>query len=381
MVPGHPVVFSSRVENLELSGIRRLFEAARSDAVHLGIGEPHRQPPKHIVDAYVAALREGRNRYSATAGIPELRQAIVENHASSWQGLAVEHIGVTAGSTGALYAALFCLVDPGTEVLVPDPGFVLYKPHTQLCGGTPVPYPLRHEDGFQPDLDALAEAITPKTRVLIVNSPGNPTGATLSEESVEGLAQLAEDHDLWLISDEAYDAITYGVEHHSFLGRLEKLVYTNSFSKRYAMTGWRLGYFLAPMPLAQKVRIVSYHMIAAPPTPAQWAALAALQGPQDFTAALRDELEERRDLMARGLARLDRVDLVEPTGAFYAFPRVDVPMDSMSLAMKLLEAGVVTVPGSAFGREGEGHLRLSFATEPDRIEAGLQVVEKFLEAC
>lgn len=362
-----------------MSGIRKLFEAASADAVHLGIGEPHVQPPDHVIKAFIEAARQGKNRYSPTAGIPELRDAIAGEYEGRWPEPAVGNVAVTSGSTAALFAALFSIVQEGDEVLVPDPGFVLYRPHVQMCGASSVPYPTPHENGFQVDLDRLAEHITSDTKAIIVNSPSNPTGVTLDEATVDGIAELADEHDLWVISDEAYDAIVYDQPHASLLGKVDKLVYLNTFSKRYAMTGWRLGFALAPEALAEKIRIVAYHMYAAPQTPAQYAAVAAIDGPQDHVTRMVEDLRERRDLISDRLETIDRVDLVRPTGAFYAFPEVDVPETSMDLAMKLLDAGLVTAPGSAFGAMGEGHIRFSFATDPTTIDAGLQIFEKVLD--
>lgn len=374
-------MFASRVDGLDVSGIRKLFEAADEDAIHLGIGEPHLQPPEHVIEAYHEALDAGHNKYSPTAGLAELREAVANHYRGSWNGpIGVENVAVTAGSTAGLYAALQAIVDDGDEVLVPDPGFVLYNPHVRLAGGTPVPYPLRDEDGFQVDPEVIKEKATEDTVAIVLNSPANPTGTCLSEESVDVAADLAEDTGAWLLSDEAYDAFSYEGEHESILDRgLERFGYFNTFSKRYAMTGWRLGYTLAPQALAEKVRVVGYHMYAAPCTPAQHAALAALDGPQDHTDRMRRELEERRDVIVDAIDRIDGMDLVEPTGAIYAFPSYDADISSMDLSVKLLEAGVVVVPGSAFGEQGEGHLRFSFAADIEDIREGLAVVEKVLE--
>jgi aspartate aminotransferase len=374
-------VFASRVDGLDVSGIRKLFEAADEDAIHLGIGEPHRQPPDHVLQAHHGALDAGHNKYSPTAGLGELREAIADEHADPWPGTpGLENVAVTAGSTAGLYAAIQALVDEGDEVLVPDPGFVLYGPHTRLAKGTPVTYPLPHEEGFQIDPDALVEQVTPDTKAIVVNSPANPTGVRLAEDSVDAAADLAEDHDLWLLADEAYDAFTYDDPHESVLDRgLERVGYFNTFSKRYAMTGWRLGYAVAPEPLAEKIRVVGYHMYAAPPTPAQHAALAALEGPDRFTREMVEELEHRREVAVEAIGDVDGLDLVEPSGAIYAFPRYEADVSSMDLSVELLEAGVVVVPGSAFGEVGGGHLRLSFAADPQDIREGIQVIEKALD--
>ncbi len=373
-------MFASRVDGLDVSGIRKLFEAASKDSIHLGIGEPHLQPADHVLAAYHDALDAGENKYSPTAGLSELRMALTDHYEGRWPGIEEENIAVTSGSTAGLYAAMQVLVEEGDEVLIPDPGFVLYSPHTRLAGGTAVPYRLPSEDGFQVDEDALVESITENTRAIVVNSPANPTGMCLDEQSVNVLADVAEDHDVWLLTDEAYEAFTYEGDHVSFLDRgLEKLGYFNTFSKRYAMTGWRLGYALAPPALAEKIRIVGYHMYAAPSTPAQHAALAALTGPEDHTDRMRRELNERRQVTIDAIDRVDGLNLVNPTGAIYAFPSYDASISSMELSMQLLEAGVVVVPGSAFGDEGEGHLRLTFAADPSAIEEGVGVIQKALE--
>lgn len=365
---------------MDVSGIRKLFEAASKDSIHLGIGEPHLQPPDHVIDAYHQALDSGENKYSPTAGLGELRDALADEYRDRWPGIGDENVAVTSGSTAGLYAAMQALVQDGDEVLVPDPGFVLYRPHTRLAGATPVPYRLPSEDGFQVDEDALVESVTGDTRAIVVNSPANPTGACLDEASVRVLADVSEDHDIWLLSDEAYDVFTYEQEHVSFLDRgLEKIGYFNTFSKRFAMTGWRLGYAVAPPSLAEKIRVVGYHMYAAPCTPAQHAALAALDGPQDHTGRMKAELDDRRRAAIDAISRVDGLDLVRPTGAIYAFPSYEADIPSMELSMRLLDAGVVVVPGSAFGEEGEGHLRLSFAAEPSDIREGVGVIEKALE--
>ena len=373
-------MFASRVEDLDVSGIRKLFEAADEDAIHLGIGEPHRQPPEHVQDAYVQAVRDGHNKYSPTAGLPELRAGIAEAYEPRRPGLGPENVAVTTGSTAALYATLQALIEEGDEVLVPDPGFVLYPPHTELAEGTPVSYPLRHEEGFQVDIDELAERVTDDAKAIVICSPSNPTGVGFDAETVEGILDVAEDNDLWVLVDEAYDVFTYEGDPVSFLGQgYEKLAYFNTFSKRYAMTGWRLGFAVAPEPLAEKIRVVGYHMYAAPPTPAQHAALAALEGPNDHMEQMRDELRERRDVVVEECERIDELELVKPDGAIYAFPRFDADISSMELSVKLLDADVVVVPGSAFGDHGEDHLRLSFAADPQDIRQGLQVVEKVLD--
>ncbi|HVL87328.1 MAG TPA: aminotransferase class I/II-fold pyridoxal phosphate-dependent enzyme [Candidatus Thermoplasmatota archaeon] len=369
-----------RMDGIDMSGIRKLFELAGKDAIHLGIGEPDFQPPSHVVDAYVAALRAGHNKYCPSAGIPELRAAIAQKVRPHLPSATAEHVVVSTGSTTLLYGIAQAFLDPGDEALVPDPGFVLYAPHARLAGATAVPYPLTAKQGFLPDPGDLENRIGPRTRMLVLNSPSNPTGAAITRSRLEEVLAIAERHDLLVVSDEAYEDFVYDGPHETALGRYDKLVYLNTFSKCYAMTGWRLGYAVAPPEIAVPLKRVNYHLIASPPTPAQHAALAALQGPQDFVRGAVEEYRRRRDYMVGRLDALPRVACVKPTGAFYAFPRVDVPIDDEQFALELLKAGVVTSPGRAFGAGGRGHLRLSYATAMDKLRAGLDIVERVIRS-
>jgi aspartate aminotransferase len=367
---------AERMRGIDLSSIRKMFELAGKDAISFGIGEPDQQPPEHVLKAYADALHRGHNKYCPSAGITELREALARKAQAHWPEARALNVIVTAGSTNALLSTMLGFLDPGDEVLVPDPGFVLYSPHARLAGATPVRYPLRMENAFTPDVEDIAPLVTERTKAILVNSPSNPTGGVLTERAADAIADLAREHGLLVISDEAYDHFVYQGEHVSMLGRADDLVCVNTFSKTYAMTGWRLGWVVATHENADVLKRVNYHMVASPPTPTQHAALAALEGPQDFVEHMVRVFQERRDLMLARMEGLPGFDVVPPAGAFYAFPKVSVEgRTDEDVAMELLKRGVVTVPGSAFGAMGKGHLRFSYATSSERIARGMDLVE------
>jgi aspartate aminotransferase len=371
---------ADRMKQLEISGIRKMFEMAGKDAINFGIGEPDFQPPDFVIEAFARALREGKNNYGPSSGIPELRAAIAEKERERLPGIDASHVIVTAGSTSGLYATLAAFINPGDEVLIPNPGFVLYRPHTYLVGGLPVAYPLRRENGYRPRVEDLEEIVTPRTKAIVVNSPSNPTGACLTRKDVDDIVAFARRHDLLLITDEAYDTITYDLPHTSFLGKYEKVVYLNTFSKTYAMTGWRIGYIVADPEMADPIKRMNYHLVACPPTPTQYACLAALQGPQDFVQGMVQTFKDRRDLIYRLVKDVPGLDLVKPQGAFYALCSYDHPVDCKDLAMDILRSGVVVTPGDAFGSLGKGHIRLSYSTNEANIELGMSRIRKVFES-
>ncbi|HEV8361603.1 MAG TPA: pyridoxal phosphate-dependent aminotransferase [Candidatus Thermoplasmatota archaeon] len=368
---------ADRMSGIDLSSIRKMFELAGKNAISFGIGEPDAQPPAHAVHAFEEALRTGRNKYCPSAGIPELREALAAQARERWAECRAFHVVVTVGSTNGLLSTMLGFLNPGDEVLVPDPGFVLYAPHARLAGAIAVRYPLRMERGFCPQPEDLEALVTRKTKAIVVNTPSNPTGGVLTERAADGIAEVARDHGLLVISDEAYDHFVYGVPHVSMLGRADNLVYLNTFSKTYAMTGWRLGWAVATRENADVLKRVNYHMVASPPTPTQYGALAALTGPQDFVKTMVATFRERRDLMVARLRELPGFKLHEPQGAFYAFPHLDRPEGDEAVAMDLLKRGVVTVPGGAFGPSGKGFLRFSYATSADKIARGMDIVAEF----
>ncbi len=371
-------MFASRATHVELSGIRRMFERAPIGAINLGLGEPDFQPPPHILAALEKAIRSGRNKYGPTGGIPELRTAIAER-LSKYADVKPEQILVTLGATEALCATMQTFVDRGDEVLTPDPGFVLFAPHITLASGVPVFYKVRTSDGFQPRIDELNELVTPKTKAIVVNSPANPTGGVLDRRTINGIVDIAKDNNLLIISDEVYEPFVYEGRHETFLGRYDRVVYVNSFSKVFAMTGWRIGYLVAPPDLVPTMAKIHYYLVACPSTPVQFAVLAGLRGPQDFVTKMVKEFAHRREIIVNALNNVKGFHCLWPKGAFYAFPSFDFTMTSEKLALEILTAGVICTPGSSFGTAGEGHLRFSYANSRENLQKGMEIVASVAE--
>ncbi|HUI38407.1 MAG TPA: aminotransferase class I/II-fold pyridoxal phosphate-dependent enzyme, partial [Thermoplasmata archaeon] len=292
---------AQRARGVEISGIRRMFEGAPAGAINLGLGEPDFDPPKEVIDALCEAVRSGQNHYGPSAGLPALRARLAEMYRGRDPATASENVIVTGSGSEGLMSVALTLYDPGDEVLVPNPGFVLYGPHARLAGAFPVPYDLREDLGFQPDFDQLEAVTTPRTRAIVVNSPSNPTGGLFPSATVDRLVEFAEDHDLTIISDEVYDEMVYEGRFASFWGRTDRSIIVNSFSKRLAMTGWRLGFIVAPAPLAIEINKLHYHMMACPSTPAQAGALAGLNAGLGATHRMVDEFRARRGLVVRSL--------------------------------------------------------------------------------
>jgi aspartate aminotransferase len=373
-------MLADNARRMPRSGIREVMDLAWSlpdPVIGLHVGEPSFATPQHVRDGARRALERGETRYVANAGIPVLRAAIADKLAAR-NGLRAEpeQIVVSAGGMQALYVALSATVAAGDEVLVPDPGWPNFAMAAQLLQARPVAYPLRPENRFLPDLDDLAELVAERTRALIVNFPSNPLGAVLPAHLAEALCRFADEHDLWLISDECYDEITFGAEHVS-PGRWDaqdRVLACFSFSKTYAMTGMRVGYLVAPSTVAATAAKMQEPLIACVNAPAQYAALAALEGPQDFVDAMRRVYHERRDAAA---AQLDAIDIgyLLPEGAFYMWidMRDRCGGDVRDWALQLLrERHVAVAPGTTFGAEGEGWVRISLATETDQLLEGLR---------
>ncbi len=364
---------AQRAREVEISGIRKMFEAAPPNSINLGLGEPDFDPPAEVVEAACAAIRGGHNHYGPSAGFPQLRDRLAERYRDRDPATGRENVLVTGSATEALLATALALYDPGDEVLVPNPGFVLYAPHAKLAGAIPVPYSLGAERGFQPDLDEIEGLVTPRTRAIVVNSPSNPTGAVFPKTTIDRIASLADRHDLTIVSDEVYEEIVYDPPAVSFWGRSDRAVVVNSFSKMLATTGWRLGFMVAPRALAAEINKLHYHIMACPPTPAQFGVLAGL-GSLRATRAMVEEFRKRRELVVRTLERVPGVTIVPPAGAFYAFPRFSWPASSSEVATTLLARGLITTPGDAFGSLGASHLRLSFAASRDDLRRGLGIL-------
>ncbi len=379
---------SRRVAGLKPSGIRRFFDIAATmkDVISLGIGEPDFTTPKPIIEAGIRSLQRGETHYTSNAGMLELRQAIADNLFRLY-GVRydpVNEIVVTVGVSEALYLTMTALLDPGDEVIIPTPCFVSYQAEVILAGGVPVEIPARMEDEFQVDPERIQAAITPRTKAIFVAYPSNPTGAVATRQTLQAIADLAERHDLVLISDEIYDRLVYDFQHVCVpsLGEhvRQRTILLGGLSKDYAMTGWRIGYAAGPADLIQGLLRVHQYTIMSAPTVAQYAAIEALTHGESFVQQMVAEYDRRRRLLVSGLNRLG-LQTFEPRGAFYAFPNIGASgMDDETFAQKLLqEERVAVVPGSAFGPGGEGFVRACYATEYSKIEEALQRIERFMQ--
>ena len=364
---------SDRLAAIPMSGIRKMFDLAKPDSINLGLGEPDLEPPKEAIEGMNAAAVDGKNKYSPTAGIPELRDAIAERFSRYNPGLSGRNVIVTPSGSTALLEMTQAFVDPGDEVLVPSPGFVIYAPHASLAGGKPVEYRLTEGD-FQPDIDYIQDRITEKTKMIVVNNPSNPTGGVLSEESRKALADIAHDKDVMIMSDEVYESFVYEGRHQSFLPYLDRAVVVGGFSKMMAVTGWRLGFAIANEECMDALVKMQYHVCASPGMPAMYGVLNAMPSIDPYLENARATFKKRRDLISKRINEIDGMNIIPPKGAFYAFPSFDLDMTSQELANELVKAGLICTPGSAFGTFGEGHLRFSYAASEEKIDKGMDIL-------
>lgn len=364
---------SDRLAAIPMSGIRKMFDLAKPDSINLGLGEPDLEPPKEAIEGMNAAAVDGKNKYSPTAGIPELRDAIAERFSRYNPGLSGRNVIVTPSGSTALLEMTQAFVDPGDEVLVPSPGFVIYAPHASLAGGKPVEYRLTEGD-FQPDIDYIQDRITKKTKMIVVNNPSNPTGGVLSEESRKALADIAHDKDVMIMSDEVYESFVYEGRHQSFLPYLDRAVVVGGFSKMMAVTGWRLGFAIANEECMDALVKMQYHVCASPGMPAMYGVLNAMPSIDPYLENARATFKKRRDLISKRINEIDGMSIIPPKGAFYAFPSFDLDMTSQELANELVKAGLICTPGSAFGTFGEGHLRFSYAASEEKIDKGMDIL-------
>lgn len=364
---------SDRLAAIPMSGIRKMFDLAKPDSINLGLGEPDLEPPKEAIEGMNAATMDGKNKYSPTAGIPELRDAIAERFSRYNPGLSGRNVIVTPSGSTALLEMTQAFVDPGDEVLVPSPGFVIYAPHASLAGGKPVEYRLTEGD-FQPDIDYIQDRITEKTKMIVVNNPSNPTGGVLSEESRKALADIAHDKDVMIMSDEVYESFVYEGRHQSFLPYLDRAVVVGGFSKMMAVTGWRLGFAIANEECMDALVKMQYHVCASPGMPAMYGVLNAMPSIDPYLENARATFKKRRDLISKRINEIDGMNIIPPKGAFYAFPSFDLDMTSQELANELVKAGLICTPGSAFGTFGEGHLRFSYAASEEKIDKGMDIL-------
>ena len=377
---------STRVDLTPPSGIRKFFDIAATmpNVISLGIGEPDFVTPESILQSGIASLQRGETSYTSNSGTLELRNAL-SRHLQRLYGVVYEpesEILITVGVSEALYLGLTAVLNPGDEVIIPEPCFVAYAPEVTFANGVPVMVPTFVADNFQVTAATIAAAITPKTKAILLGYPNNPTGAVMTRRVMEEIAAVAEQHDLLVISDEIYDQLVYGIEHvcvPSLPGMRERTILLGGFSKNYAMTGWRIGYACTNPELLAAMRKVHQYTIMSAPTTAQAAAVVALEQGDEHVERMRREYDRRRRLIVDGFNTLG-LDCFEPRGAFYAFPSIRRSgMSSDDFAMTLLaEEEVALVPGDAFGASGAGFVRASYATAYEKIEEALNRIESFM---
>jgi aspartate/methionine/tyrosine aminotransferase len=360
--------------------------ATGRDVINLGIGQPDFKTPPHIVEAAVKALYDGHHGYTASPGVPELRKAVVEDIAK-YRGVDVDpaHVVVVPGGKVTMFFAILMFGEPGAEIMYPNPGFPIYESLINFTGAKAVPTPLLEEKDFSFDAESVLASITPNTRLLIINSPANPTGGTVSRQEFDKLVEgLAAHPHVAILSDEIYSRMTYDErEHVSLLGYKEledRLILLDGWSKTYAMTGWRIGYGVWPSTLVETATRLAVNCHSCVNAATQQAAIAALRGPQDFVTAMVAEFDERRRVIVDGLNDIPGVTCRTPGGAFYAFPNISgTGLTSHELQDRLLEeAGVATIAGTSFGAYGEGYLRFSYANSVPNIETALQRMRALL---
>ena len=362
----------------------RALESEGRDVVHMEIGEPDFPTPPHILAAGQRALADGYTKYGPTQGDPELRQVIAE-HVAATRGIPVDEaqVVVTPGAKPILFYAMLALLEPGDEALYPNPGFPIYESMIGCCGAKPVPIPLLEERGFSIDLERFRDLLSDRTRLVILNSPQNPTGGAIPAEDLRAIAEMVAGRDLVVLSDEIYNLISFDGQPASIAaceGMAERTIVLDGFSKAYSMTGWRVGYGVFPKGMVDAVCLLQVNSASHAASFTQRAAITALRGPQDSVGTMVVEFQRRRDLIVEGLNALPGIRCAEPRGAFYAFPNVaGTGLGASDLADRLLrEAGVACLAGNAFGAYGEGYLRFSYATALDRIELALERMRAFL---
>jgi aspartate/methionine/tyrosine aminotransferase len=383
--------FADRVARLVPEGAYYMLEKAQAleacgrEIIHLEIGQPDVPTFENISQAGVSAIQVGYTRYTPSAGMPALRQAIAED-ASRRRGIPIEacQVVIGPGAKPALFFPTLALVRPGDEVLYPDPGFPTYAAMIEVAGGMPVPVPLSEEDDFSFDLRALDRLVSDRTRMIVLNSPSNPTGGVMSPSDLEHIAALAMDRNIWVLSDEIYSRLVYDSPAPSIAalpGMEERTIICDGFSKTYAMTGWRLGYGIMPPALAERVELLLTHSVGCTASFTQVAGIEAINGPQDQAEEVVNEYRRRRDVLISGLNAIPGVRCRTPQGAFYAFPNVTAfGRSSDWLAEYLLEeAGVALLPGTSFGKYGEGYLRLCFANSMENIQRALEQMKVALD--
>jgi aminotransferase len=378
---------AQRVTSVPPSGIRKFFDiiATMKEVISLGIGEPDFTTPAPFTQAGIASLQHGETHYTSNSGIEELR-VLLSQHLEKLYGVRydpADEILLTVGVSEALHLAMHTLLDPGDEVIVPEPCFVAYKPSVIFAGGVPVVVETAVEQNFAVTAEQIERAITPKTRVILLGYPNNPTGAVMARAGLLEIAQLAEQHNLIVLSDEIYDRLVYGIEHVCFAAlpnMQERTILLGGFSKDYAMTGWRLGYACGPADIMAGLRKIHQYIIMSAPTTAQYAGIEALKHGETYVQAMVSEYNQRRQTIVQGLNQIG-LPTFEPRGAFYAFPDIRATgLTSEQFSEKLLvEQKVAVIPGSAFGACGEGFVRCAYTASHSQIEEALDRIETFVK--
>ena len=368
------------------SGIRKFFDLAADmpHCISLGVGEPDFKTPWSVRDAGIRSLELGRTKYTANAGLKDLRKEICTYLQRRFElHYQEENVLVTVGGSEAIDLTIRAVVQPGEEVIIPEPCFVCYEPITQLTGGVPVHIATRAEDQFRLTADQLRAAITPRTKLLIFPYPNNPTGAVMSAAEMEEIAAVLRETNVLVLSDEIYSELTYGLDRHvsiaSLPGMAERTIVVNGFSKSYAMTGWRLGYAAGPAPLVKVMTKIHQSCIMSAPTTSQYAAITALRQCDDQIEMMRDEYNRRRRYVVKALNDMG-LTCFEPRGAFYVFPSIQISgLTSSEFCEQLLrEKEVAIIPGSAFGASGEGYARISYAYSVDHLQTAMKRIREFL---
>lgn len=385
------MTFAARTRHLTPEGAYKVLaranqlEAAGKDIIHLEIGQPDYATFENVSRAGIEAIRAGKTRYTPPAGMPSLREALAED-AGRKRGIEVhpDEVVVSPGGKPNLFFPTLALVEPGDEVIYPNPGFPTYEAMIKVAGGVPVAVPLLEQNQFSFDLAAFDKRINEKTRLIILNSPSNPTGGVIPPADLEHIATQAEKYDCWVMSDELYTRIVYdGIEALSIAslpGMKERTIIVDGFSKTYSMTGWRLGFGIMPVDLAARVDLLLTHSIGSTAHFTQFAGLEAVTGPQDRVDAMVTEYQRRRNVIVDGLNAIPGFTCQKPQGAFYVFPNITgTGRGSVELANLILEkAGVALLPGNSFGEYGEGYLRLSYANSIENIQKGLEQIKSIL---
>ena len=380
-------LLSPAAKEMRPSGIRKFFDLAADmpHCISLGVGEPDFKTPWSVRDAGIRSLEQGRTKYTANAGLKELRAEVCNYLARRFElNYEPQNVLVTVGGSEAIDLAIRALVKPGDEVIIPEPCFVCYEPITQLVGGVPVHIATRAEDEFRLTVEQLKAAITPRTKLLIFPYPNNPTGAVMSAADMQDIADVLRDTNIMVLSDEIYSELTYGLDRHvsfaSLPGMAERTIVVNGFSKSYAMTGWRLGYAAGPVPVIKVMTKIHQSCIMSAPTTSQYAAITALRQCDDQIEMMRDEYNRRRRYVVKSLNDMG-LTCFEPRGAFYVFPSIQISgLSSEEFCERLLkEKEVAIIPGSAFGACGDGYARISYAYSVDHLQTAMHRIRAFLQ--